>query len=243
MTLIDHFAELRTRLFIAIGAWLVGAVAAFNFRTALLDWLRDPLPPDIQLQAIGILEPFNVTMQITAFFGLVLASPFIIGQIWGFIAPGLYPEERRWAVPFVLLTVLAFALGIVFSYYVVLPLALPIIVGFLQGEVLVLPRIGDYISKVLLYMSIFGILFEMPIVSFLLARLGIVQAAMLQQYRRYAIVIGCVLAAVITPTADPINFALVAVPLVILYEISILVVRVSQRRADFADDSSFTNPN
>lgn len=243
MTLIDHFAELRTRLFIALGAWLVGAVAAFNFRTALLDWLRDPLPPDIQLQAIGILEPFNVTMQITAFFGLVLASPFIIGQIWGFIAPGLYPEERRWAVPFVLLTVLAFALGIVFSYYVVLPLALPIIVGFLQGEVLVLPRIGDYISKVLLYMSIFGILFEMPIVSFLLARLGIVQAAMLQQYRRYAIVIGCVLAAVITPTADPINFALVAVPLVILYEISILVVRVSQRRADLADDSSFTNPN
>jgi len=243
LTLIDHFAELRTRLFIAIGAWLVGAVAAFNFRSALLDWLRDPLPPDIQLQAIGILEPFNVTMQITAFFGLVLASPFIIGQIWGFIAPGLYPEERRWAVPFVLLTVSAFALGIVFSYYVVLPLALPIIVGFLQGEVLVLPRIGDYISKVLLYMSIFGILFEMPIVSFLLARLGIVQAAMLQQYRRYAIVIGCVLAAVITPTADPINFALVAVPLVILYEISILVVRVSQRRADLADDSSFTNPN
>ena len=182
-------------------------------------------------------------MQITAFFGLVLASPFIIGQIWGFIAPGLYPEERRWAVPFVLLTVLAFALGIVFSYYVVLPLALPIIVGFLQGEVLVLPRIGDYISKVLLYMAVFGLLFEMPIVSFLLARLGIIQSAMLQQYRRYAIVIGCIVAAVITPTADPINFALVAVPLVILYEISILVVRVSQRRADLADDSSFTNPN
>ena len=243
MTLIDHFAELRTRLFISIGAWFVGAVAAFYFRTALLDWLREPLPPDIQLQAIGILEPFNVTMQITAFFGLVLASPFIIGQIWGFIAPGLYPEERRWAVPFVLLTVLAFALGIVFSYYVVLPLALPIIVGFLQGEVLVLPRIGDYISKVLLYMAVFGLLFEMPIVSFLLARLGIIQSAMLQQYRRYAIVIGCIVAAVITPTADPINFALVAVPLVILYEISILVVRVSQRRADLADDSSFTNPN
>ena len=85
--------------------------------------------------------------------------------------------------------------------------------------------------------------FEMPIVSFLLARLGIIQSAMLRQYRRYAVVIGCVLAAVITPTADPFNFALVAVPLVILYEISILVVRVSQRRADLADDSSFTNPN
>ena len=142
-----------------------------------------------------------------------------------------------------LLTALAFSAGILFAYYVVLPLALPIIVGFLMGEVQLLPGIGDYISKILLYMAVFGIIFEMPIISFLLARLGIIQSAMLQQYRRYAIVIGCVLAAVITPTADPFNFALVAVPLVILYEISILVVRVSQRRADLADDSSFTNPN
>lgn len=243
MTLIDHFAELRTRLFIALGAWVVGAVAAFYFRLALLDWLQAPLPEGIQLVATGILEPFNVTMQITAFFGLALASPLIIGQIWGFIAPGLYPEERRWAVPFVLLTVLAFIGGILFAYYVVLPLALPIIVGFLAGQIQLLPRIGDYISKVLLYMAVFGIIFEMPIVSFLLARLGIIQAAMLRQYRRYAVVVGCILAAIITPTADPFNFALVALPLVILYEISILVVRVSQRRADLANDSGFTNPN
>lgn len=243
MTLIDHFAELRTRLFIALGAWVVGAGVAFYFRSGLLSWLRAPLPDGVQLQAAGILEPFNVAMQVAAFFGLALASPIVMSQIWGFIAPGLYPEERRWAVPFVLLTVLAFALGIVFAYYAILPFALPIVVGFLQGEVLVLPRIGDYISKVLLYMAVFGIIFEMPIVGFLLARLGIVHAAMLSQYRRYAIVIGCILAAVITPTADPFNFALVAVPLVILYEISIVVVRVSQRRADFGNDPTLTKPN
>ena len=243
MTLIDHFAELRTRLFIALGAWVVGAGAAFYFRTALLNWLRAPLPENINLTAFGILEPFTVSMQIAAFFGLALASPIIMSQVWGFIAPGLYPEERRWAVPFVLLTVLAFALGIVFAYYVVLPLALPIIVGFLAGEIAVMPGIGDYISKILLYMAVFGIIFEMPIVGFLLARLGIVQAAMLRQYRRYAIVIGCILAAVITPTADPLNFALVAVPLVILYEISIVVVQVSQRRADLGNDPTLTKPN
>ena len=243
MTLIDHFAELRTRLFIALGAWVVGAGAAFYFRLSLLAWLQAPLPENITLTAFGILEPFTVSMQVSAFFGLALASPIIVSQIWGFIAPGLYPEERRWAVPFVLLTVLAFALGIVFAYYVVLPLALPIIVGFLSGEVAVLPGIGDYISKILLYMAVFGIIFEMPIVSFLLARLGIVQAAMLRQYRRYAIVVGCILAAVITPTADPFNFALVAVPLVILYEVSIVVVRVSQRRADLGNDPTFTKPN
>ena len=244
MTLIDHFAELRTRLFIALGGWLLGAVAAFNFRFTLLHWLQVPLPENIQLQAIGVLEPFNVAMQITAFFGLVLASPIIVGQIWGFIAPGLLPEERRWAVPFVFLTVLAFALGIVFAYYVVLPLALPIIVGFLQGEVLVIPRIGDYISKVLLYMGTFGLVFEMPIISFLLARLGLIYAPMLVGVRRYEIVVSCILAAVITPTADPLNFALVAVPLVLLYELSIVVVRVSQQKVPLAtDDSSFTNPN
>jgi sec-independent protein translocase protein TatC len=244
LTLIDHFAELRTRLFIALGAWLVGAVAAFYFRFTLLAWLQAPLPEGIQLVATGILEPFNVTMQITAFFGLALASPVIIGQVWGFIAPGLYPEERRWAVPFVLLTVLAFGVGILFAYYVILPLALPIIVGFLAGQIELLPRIGDYISKVLLYMAVFGIIFEMPIVSFLLARLGLVRAATLRQYRRYAVVVGAVLAAIITPTADPFNFALVAVPLVVLYEISILVVQISQQKVDLArDDSSFTNPN
>ena len=243
MTLIDHFAELRTRLFIALGAWVVGAGAAFYFRKLLLDWLRAPLPEGINLTAFGILEPFTVSMQIAAFFGLALASPVIMSQVWGFIAPGLYPEERRWAVPFVLFTVMAFALGIVFAYYVVLPLALPIIVGFLAGEIAVMPGIGDYISKILLYMAVFGIIFEMPIVGFLLARLGIVQAAMLRQYRRYAIVIGCIVAAVITPTADPLNFALVAVPLVILYEISIVVVQVSQRRADLGNDPTFTKPN
>jgi sec-independent protein translocase protein TatC len=244
VTLIDHFVELRTRLFIALGAWVVGACAAFYFRFALLDWLQAPLPDDITLVATGILEPFSVTMKITAFFGLALASPIIIGQIWGFIAPGLYREERRWAIPFVLLTVLAFIGGIVFAYYAILPLALPIIVGFLAGQIELLPRIGDYISKVLLYMAVFGIIFEMPIVSFLLARLGIIQAAMLTKVRRYSIVVACILAALITPTADPINFALVAVPLVILYEVSIIVVRISQRRQDLArDDSSLTGTN
>ena len=238
MTLIDHFAELRTRLFIALGAWVVGAGVAFYFRTALLSWMRAPLPDNIKLTAFSILEPFTVYMQVSAFFGLAIDAPVIVGQIWGFIAPGLYPEERRWAVPFVLMTALAFSAGILFAYYVVLPLALPIIVGFLMGEVQLLPGIGDYISKILLYMAVFGIIFEMPIVSFLLARLGIIQAAMLRQYRRYAVVIGCILAAVITPTADPFNFALVAIPLLLLYELSIIVVRFSQRRMDLGDSTA-----
>ncbi|MEX2540451.1 MAG: twin-arginine translocase subunit TatC [Trueperaceae bacterium] len=244
MTLIDHFEELRTRLFIAMGAWLVGAAVAFVFRFRLLEWLKEPLPPNLTLNAFGLLEPFLVSMQLASFFGLVLAAPIIGGQVWGFVAPGLYPEERRWAVPFILMTAVAFAGGVVFGRYLVLPFSIPIILGFLGDEVQILPSIGDFISKVLLIMAVFGLIFEMPVVGFLLARLGLVQAAFLTQHRKWAVVVGLVLAAVITPTADPFNFALVAVPLVVLYEVTILVVRVSQRKVtDEREDPELTSQN
>ncbi|MEM7736405.1 MAG: twin-arginine translocase subunit TatC [Deinococcota bacterium] len=230
MTLIEHLAELRTRLFVSIVAWIVAAGVAFGFRFNLLEWLRAPLPDGFTLNAFGVLEPFLVSMNISAFFGVVLAAPVIGLQVWLFIAPALYAEEKRWSVPFVFFTAGAFATGVMFARYVVLPLALPILLGFLGNEANVLLSIGDYISKLILYMAVFGILFEMPVLAFLLARLGFIYAPMMRQYRRYAIVGGCVAAAVVTPTGDPFNFALVAVPLVVLYELSILIVRFSQKR-------------
>jgi sec-independent protein translocase protein TatC len=230
MTLIDHFSELRNRLFISLGAWVVAAGAAFVVRFRLLEWLRAPLPDQMTLNYFSILEPFVVSMQIASFFGLVLAAPVIVSQIWAFIAPGLYPEERRYAVPFILFTALAFALGVLFAYYVVLPFTLPILLGFLGGEAQGLLSIGRYISALLLLMGVFGIMFEMPVVGYLMARIGILRARMMTRHRRWAIVGGLVLAAVITPTADPFNFALVAGPLVVLYELTILVVRISQRK-------------
>ena len=237
MTLIEHFEELRNRLFIALGAWVVAATAGYIFRNPLLDWLKEPLSNAVvTVVSTQLLEQFLVSMQIAAFSGLVLASPIIVGQVWGFIAPGLYKEERRWAIPFILFTALAFVGGVAFARYVVLPFALPIIVGFLNEEVTTLLSIGDYISKVLLYMAVFGILFEMPVLGFLLGRLGILYSHTLTQFRRYSVVVGCVVAAVITPTADPFNFALVAIPLVILYELTIIVVRLSQRREPLSEE-------
>ena len=230
MTLIDHFAELRTRLFVSLGAWVVAAGAAFVVRFRLLEWLRAPLPESMTLNYFSILEPFVVSMQIASFFGLVLAAPVIVSQIWAFIAPGLYPEERRYAVPFILFTALAFAVGVAFAYYVVLPFTIPILLGFLGGEAQGLLSIGRYISALLLLMGVFGIMFEMPVLGYLLARIGLLRHAPMAKHRRWAIVAGLVLAAVITPTADPFNFALVAGPLVILYELTILVVRLSQRK-------------
>jgi sec-independent protein translocase protein TatC len=238
MTLIDHLAELRTRLFVAIAAWIVASGVAFYFRFNVLSWLQEPLPRGMALNAFGLLEPFLVSVQIATFFGLVLASPVIFGQIWGFIAPALYPEERRWAVPFILMTACAFAAGVIFSRYAILPFSIPIILGFLGEEASVLLSIGDYISKIIMVMAVFGIIFEMPVVGFLLARLGLIRARPLAQFRRYAIVICMIAAAFISPTGDPINFGLVAVPLIILYEITIVVVRLSQRRVPVSEPVS-----
>jgi len=244
MTLLEHLEELRKRLFIALIAWVVGAAVAFYFRFELLNWLSAPLPGNLTLHYFSILEPFVVSMQISAFFGLVIASPVIGSQVWGFIAPGLYPEERRWAVPFIVLTTLAFAAGVAFARFVVLPFALPILLAFLGDAAAAVLSIGDFISKMLLYMAVFGIIFEMPVLGFLLAKLGLLQASMLRQYRRHAIVAGLLIAAVITPTGDPFNFALVGVPLVVLYEVSILVVRLSQRKVERGSkDPEFTSPN
>ncbi|MDZ7800228.1 MAG: twin-arginine translocase subunit TatC [Trueperaceae bacterium] len=230
MTLIDHFAELRTRLFVSLGAWVVAAGITFIFRFRVLAWLQAPLPDAMTLNYFSILEPFVTSMQIASFFGLVLASPAIVSQIWGFIAPGLYPEERRYAVPFIALTALAFASGVLFSYYVVLPFTIPILLGFLGEQAQGLLSIGRYITNLLTLMAVFGVMFEMPVLAFLLARIGLLQHPVMVRQRKWALVTGLALAAVITPTGDPFNFALVAGPLVILYELSIVVVRLSQRK-------------
>lgn len=230
MTLIEHFEELRKRLFIAILAWVIGAGIAFAFRFEVLEWLKAPLPPSMTLNYFSVLEPFTVSMQIASFAGLILASPVLLGQIWGFVAPGLYEQERRYAVPFILFAVLAFAAGVAFAYYVVLPFSIPILLSFLGGEAQGLLSIGHYISTLLMLMAMFGLMFEMPVMGYLLARIGILRYQPLVKTRRWALVGGVTLAAVITPTGDPFNLALVAVPLIVLYELTILVVRLSQRR-------------
>ncbi len=231
MTILDHFEELRNRLFIGLGGWVVAAGFAFAFRFDLLEWLQAPLPPAMTLAYFSVLEPFVASMQIASFFGLVLASPVIVGQVWGFISSALYVDERRYAAPFIAMAALAFASGVAFAYFVVLPVTLPILLGFLGDQAQGLLSIGRYISTLLLLMGVFGLMFEMPVLGYLFARIGLLRAEVLTRNRRWAVVGGLVGAAAITPTADPFNFALVAGPILVLYEVTALVVRVSQRRA------------
>lgn len=230
VTLFDHLDELRNRVFVALAAWVVASGVMFVFRFDVLHWMQRPLPEGMTLTYFSLLEPFTSSMQIATFFGLVVAAPVIVSQVWAFIAPGLYVEERRFGVPFILLTALSFALGVGFSYYLVLPVTIPVLLSFLGQEAQGLLSIGRYIGNVLMLMAVFGVMFELPVLGFLLARLGIVRAAVLRRSRRTALVVLLVAAAGLSPTGDPFNFALVAVPLVLLYEISVLVVAAAERR-------------
>ncbi len=229
MTLFQHLAEVRRRLFIALGAWLLGASVMFSLRFWLLDWLKEPLPAGMTLHTFHLMEPLTVSISISAFFGFVLAAPVVGGQIWGFVAPGLYAHERRWAVPFILLTALAFAAGVLFARYVALPFSIPIITGFLGDEATMLLSTASYISTLLMFMGVFGLIFEMPVLAFLLSKLGLITHDWLVRNRRIAIVAAVTLAAAVTPTVDPVNLGLVAVPLLVLYEVSIFVVRLAGR--------------
>jgi sec-independent protein translocase protein TatC len=238
MTLLDHLEELRWRILVAVVAWLIAAGVTFYFNDKVLAFLKAPLPEGVTLFVFNISESFTASIQIAGFFGLVLASPVLLSQVWGFIAPGLYKEEKRWAIPFVLLATLAFGGGVAFSYYILLPMSIPILLGFLGDQVTSALGIGKYIGDILGLMAILGLVFEMPVLGFLLAKIGLLRSNMLISVRRYAIVASIILAALITPTGDPFTLALVGVPLILLYELTIVVVRLSQRRVrseDLAD--------
>lgn len=234
--LVEHLEELRARILWALLAWVVGTGVAWTFRVQLLDWLKRPLDLaarqnniQVNLIVLDITEPFLVSLKVAAFGGFVLALPFIVYQVWAFIAPGLYEHEKRLAAPFLLGAGFSFALGALFAYYGFLPFAIPFLLGFL-GEVIT-PQIsiGRYMGQVLMMMSVMGLIFEMPVVSYLLARLGLLTSGFLARNWKVAVLLLLTLAAVITPTVDVVSLAIVTGPLLVLYWVSVLVARMAER--------------
>lgn len=234
--LMEHLEELRNRLIWSILAWGVMTAVAFTFRVQILEALRRPLDAynasaslKAELIVLNITEPFLTAFKVAAFGGLALALPFIVYQIWAFIAPGLYAHERRLAIPFLLGAGFSFGLGAVFAYFVLLPFAVPFLLGFLGDVVTPQISIGMYMGQILTFLGLMGILFEMPVVSYLLARLGFITSRFLINNWRIAVVLLITLAALITPTVDVVNLSLVSVPLMVLYGISILLVKWAER--------------
>lgn len=226
--LLHHLNELRQRIFKALLAVVVTTAISFAFSGSIIDYLAAPIGGRENLVSIEITENVAIFMKVSLLGGVVLGMPFIVYQIMRFVLPGLNRREKTWLLLIVPSATLLFAGGVAFTWFVMLPSALPFLTGFLDITTQVRPaNYFDFITRLMFWI---GVCFQMPLAVMFLARLGMVRARQLAVGWRYAVVGMAVLAAVVTPTVDPVNMALVMAPLMALYLISILLAAVAQRR-------------
>ncbi len=228
LPLTEHLLELRSRLIKSLIVWGLASALCYWQLEPLLQFLLKPLLPVLPEQGkiifITYQEAFFTYLKIALICGGILASPFIIYQAWRFVAPGLYAHEKRFARPLIFFSCLAFLGGAAFAYFLVFPKAFRFLAHF-GGELLVFkPVFRDYVSFAVRMLLVFGLCFEIPVALAVGARLGIIRARTLHKVRPYAIVGAFVAAAILTPTPDIVNQLFLAIPLVLLYEASILVV-------------------
>ena len=236
MSLIEHLTELRDRLIKIVLAVVIGMVVAFALYDQIFDFLLQPYldectssVSDCKLLALDPLEGFGVRMKLATYGGIFLAMPVILWQLWRFITPGLYAHEKRYAVPFMVSALTLFLLGAGIAYYT-LPQALSFLQQIGGDNIATAYAPGKYFKLISYMMLAFGVGFEFPIVLVFAQMLGAVNPDQLRRVRRYAWVGICVLVAVITPSGDPISMVALSGPMVVFYEISILIGRVLQRR-------------
>ena len=234
LPLTAHLEELRKRLVRILIAVGIGFFACYYFKEYLFQVITQPLvnalPKNSHMIYTGLPEAFFIYMKIAFFASLFLTSPYIFYQIWRFIAPGLYPSEKRHVVPFVISSTFLFVAGILFGYFLALPPAFEFFVAFSTDFLKPMISFREYLSFSLKMLLAFGISFELPVFIFFMARLGIVNAKMLRKQRRYAILIIFVAAAVLTPSPDAFSQILMAIPLMILYEASIFLAKYAEKK-------------
>ena len=234
----SHLDELRSRLIICIVAVLVGFVISYFFSEQLFDILVKPLqkelPPDSLLIFTGLPEAFFVYLKLSFFAGIFLGAPVILWEIWAFVAPGLYDQEKKYIFPFVIFSTILFVIGIIFCYFIVFPFAFKFFMGYSSDLIKPLPSVKEYLSFSCKLLLAFGIIFELPIFILFLAKLGIVNEKMLRSQRKFAILgIFCV-AAILTPP-DIVSQILMALPLLALYEISIYVAKLFGKKPNLTE--------
>lgn len=235
MTLVEHLRELRNRLLIAGIALIICIVGSFIFWEQILEVLMEPGrnawpegEENFRLINFGPTDTFFLAMKIALYSGIILATPVLVWQIMAFVVPGLTSNERKLILPALLGTAFFMLLGMAFAYFVILPASLNFLFDFGNDQVETIPQATLYINFALRIIFWIGIAFELPMVIALLARLGIVRAKKVLGFWRYAVVLIFVLAAVITPTPDPITQTFVAGPLVVLYIVGILLAWLVQ---------------
>lgn len=235
LPLTEHLEELRKRLIRCFIAAFIGFLIAYYFKEQLFRILTLPLinvlRPGDTLIFTGIPEAFFTYLKVSLLGGILLAAPYIFYQFWMFIAPGLYRDERRVILPFAFISSLFFIGGALFGYLVVFPVGFKFLLGFATETIRPLPAMREYLSFSSSFLLVFGLVFELPIIITLMARLGLVTAPFLRKNRKYAILICFIVGAVLTPP-DVVSQCLLAVPLVILYEISIIGAMIFRRKVN-----------
>ena len=234
MSLFDHLTELRRRLVRVAIVVLIGIILAFIFRGFILEVLMTPAEgfdtlPNGKPVYTEMTEMIGITMKISLVSGFILALPVLLFESIMFVAPGLTRKERGYLVFLLPGSVVSFAVGASFGYFVLFPPALNFLLTFGSDVATPMIRIGNYMNLVINLLFWMGIAFEMPLVIFFLAKIGIVAPRHLTWFRRYAVILAFVLGAMITPTFDPINQSLVALPIIVLFEFSILLARFAAR--------------
>ncbi len=228
MSILEHLEELRSRLIKILIAAGIGFGIGYYFSETLFGYLTRPLtnvlPKGTSLIFTSITEAFFTYLKVGLLAGVFIASPFILYQIWAFISPGLYKKERRALIPVTFVSVILFIAGAAFGYFVVFPFGFKFLISNYTTEMIKpMPTMREYFSLVTWMLLAFGAIFELPVVIYLLSRFGIVSHKGLRKFRRYAILGAFILGAILTPTPDIFNQAMMAGPLIVLYEISIWV--------------------
>lgn len=238
-----HLEELRRRLIIAAGSWLVAFIACYSYSEQLFQFISGPvraaLPAGSSLVFINATEPFFTYLKIAALTGLLIALPVIFWQLWGFVAPGLYAHEKKLAVPFVFASTLCFGAGAYFGFRFVFPTIFTFLInyGTSSGEISAMLSMGQYLALSSKLLLAFGLVFELPIIIFFLARMGIVNHLWLRRNRKYALIAAFVIGAILTPP-DVFSQTALALPFIILYEVGIWVAFFfGKKRAREAKDS------
>lgn len=231
-TIIDHLIELRSCLIKSFIGWVIGAIVSYIFAEKILNFLLLPLYKVVSPQSKVFFrifpEVFIVYIKLAIIVGFIIASPYIFYQIWAFIAPGLYPHEKKWVKSAVFLTCFAFLIGDLLAYFVFLPAILKFLLSFGEKFLVFKPFLKEYISFVLKIFIIFGVLFQIPSFLFLLSKLDLVTSKQLKNFRPYAIILAFFIAAILTSGIDPINQILLAIPLTLLYEVGIILVKLGE---------------
>ncbi|MBH9553263.1 twin-arginine translocase subunit TatC [Inhella gelatinilytica] len=238
---VEHLVELRDRIVRALLAVMLmfGVLCVWPSPGGLYDLLALPmsqaLPGGAKLIATGTFAPFMVPLKITLMGGFLLALPFVLYQVWAFVAPGLYSHEKRFILPLVVSSTLLFFVGVAFCYYLVLPAMSKFIVAFAPASIQVAPDIEQYFGTVLTLFMVFGIAFEVPVAVVVLAALGVVSVEKLREWRGYFAVGAIIVAAIVTPP-DVISQISLFVPMVVLYEVGIWAAVMVRREPQSEDD-------